>query len=59
MKTSWLIGALVSFIIGMSLTMTIIGAIIGIPLILLSIFLLIFGILLSGNKTEVHVHHHK
>ena len=59
MRTSWLIGALITFIIGFILTMTFIGAILGIPLIVLSLVLLVIGIVLPGKKTEVHVHHHK
>jgi uncharacterized membrane protein len=58
MKTSWLIGAFITFIIGFILTLTIIGAIIGVPLILLSLILLIVGFFVPGSKTEVHVHHH-
>jgi len=59
MRTSWLIGALVCFIIGVGFTITIIGAIIGIPLILLSLILLIVGIIIPGEKKEIHIYHKK
>ncbi len=59
MKTSWLIGALICFIMGVGLTITIIGAIIGIPLIILSVILLIVGIIIPGQQKETHIHHHK
>jgi hypothetical protein len=59
MRTSWIIGALVCFLIGYILTTTIIGAVFGIPLILLSLILLIVGIIIPGKKTIVHVHHHR
>jgi hypothetical protein len=59
MRTSWLLGALISFIMGVILTITIIGAIIGIPLILLSLILLIVGFIIPQSKKEVHIHHHK
>ena len=73
MRTSWLIGALVTFIIGFILTSTIIGAIFGIPLILLSFVILLFGLLLpdkrkitqvispdkSGVQQVVHIYQHE
>jgi predicted membrane channel-forming protein YqfA (hemolysin III family) len=60
MRSSWLFGALVCFIIGVVLTISIIGAIIGIPLIILSVILLILGIIIPGKKKEIHhIHHHK
>ncbi|MBM3231811.1 hypothetical protein FJZ21_00320 [Candidatus Pacearchaeota archaeon] len=59
MRTSWIIGALVCFLIGYILTTTIVGAILGIPLILLSLFLLIVGIIIPGKRKIVHVYHHK
>lgn len=59
MRTSWIIGALVCFLIGYILTTTLIGAVLGIPLILLSLLLLIIGIIIPGKKTIVHIHHHK
>jgi hypothetical protein len=43
---------------GCILTITIIGAIIGIPLIILSIILLIIGIIIPGRRREIHIHHH-
>ncbi len=58
MRTSWLFGALVTFVIGVILSITIIGAIIGIPLIILSLFLLIIGFFVPSQKQEIHVHHH-
>lgn len=59
MRSSWIGGALVTFIIGLILTITVIGAFIGIPLIILSIILLLVGIIIPGHKKETHVHHHK
>ncbi len=59
MRNSWIIGAFVCFLIGWMLTKTIIGAVFGIPLILLSLILLIVGIIIPGKKTIVHVHHHR
>ncbi len=61
MRTSWLVGAVICFFIGLVLTFTVIGAIIGIPLIILSILLLLLGIILPGQKKEVqvHIHNHK
>ena len=50
MRTSWLFGALVCFIIGIVLTKTIIGAPIGLPLIILSIIILILGILIPEKR---------
>lgn len=58
MRSSWLLGALVCFIIGIALTKTIIGAVIGIPLILLSLLFLILGIILPEPRSKVIVHHH-
>jgi len=46
MKLTWIAGAIFLFILGIVLTVTIIGAIIGIPLIILSIFIALLGILL-------------
>ena len=59
MRVSWLIGALVCLIMGLIFTITIIGAIIGVPLIVLSIILLIVGIIIPGRRREVHVYHHR
>jgi len=59
MRTSWLVGAFICFFIGLVLTITIIGAMIGIPLIILSLILLILGIIIPGQKREIHIHHHK
>ncbi len=59
MRTSWLFGAFVSFIIGLILTITLIGAIIGIPLMILGLILLFIGIIIPGQKNEVHIYHHK
>ncbi len=59
MRTSWLFGSFVTFIIGVILTITIIGAIIGIPLIILSILLLIISFFVPGKKPEIHIHHYK
>jgi hypothetical protein len=58
MRTSWLIGALVTFVIGWFLTSTIIGAIIGIPLIGISVCILVLGLIIPGKVKEVHIHHH-
>lgn len=58
MRISWLIGALVCFLIGYLLTLTIIGAVIGIPLIILSLIILVVGIIIPG-KRAIHIHHHK
>lgn len=44
---------------GIILTMTIIGAIMGIPLIILSVILLVIGIIIPGKRREIHIHHHK
>ena len=52
-------GALVIFIIGLILTLTLIGAVIGVPLIILSVIILIIGIFVPGREKVVHVHHHK
>jgi len=38
MRTSWLIGALVTFFFGIAFTISIIGIVIGVPLIILSFF---------------------
>lgn len=59
MRISWLVGALICFIMGIILTMTIIGAIMGIPLIILSVILLVIGIIIPGKRREIHIHHHK
>jgi len=59
MRTSWLFGALVCFIIGIVFTIIIIGAIIGVPLIILSLILLIVGIIIPGQKKEIHIYHKK
>lgn len=53
MRTSWLVTALVLFLIGLILTSTIIGAIVGIPLIFISLILLIVGIFLRPKKRKV------
>ncbi len=58
MRISWLIGAIVCFFMGYLLTITLIGAVIGIPLIILSLFILIIGIIIPGKRT-IHIHHHK
>lgn len=50
MRSSWLFGALVCFIIGLVLTITLIGAVVGVPLIILSLILLIIGIIIPGQK---------
>ena len=52
-------GALVIFIIGLILTLTLIGAVIGVPLIILSVIILIIGIFVPDREKVVHVHHHK
>ena len=59
MRSSWMFGALVIFIIGLILTLTLIGAVIGVPLIILSVIILIIGIFVPGKEKVVHVHHHK
>jgi len=61
MRLSWLVGAIICFFMGLFLTFTLIGAVIGIPLIILSVVLLIAGIIIPGHKKEVqvHIHHHK
>jgi fucose permease len=59
MRSSWLGGAIITFIIGFVLTVTIIGAVIGVPLIILSVVLLFFGIIIPGQKKEIHHIHHK
>ncbi len=59
MRTSWIFGAFITFIIGLILTLTIIGSVIGVPLIVLSVVLLILGIIIPGQKKEVHHVHHK
>jgi len=59
MRTSWLLGALVCFIIGIVFTITIIGAIIGVPLIILSLILLVVGIIIPEQKKEIHIYHKK
>jgi hypothetical protein len=56
MRVNWLIGALVCFLIGYYLTITFIGAIIGLPLIVISLIILVIGIILPQKKTIVHVH---
>jgi len=58
MRISWLIGALVCFIVGVGFTITIIGALIGIPLILISVLFLVLGIVLPEPRKVVHVHHY-
>jgi len=58
MRISWLFGALVCFIMGVIFTISILGAIIGIPLILLSLILLFIGIIIPGKRRVIHVHHH-
>ncbi|PIN73719.1 hypothetical protein COV20_05865 [Candidatus Woesearchaeota archaeon CG10_big_fil_rev_8_21_14_0_10_45_16] len=57
MRTSWLVGSLITFIIGFILTITIVGAVLGIPLLSLSIIILIIGLFLPAQK-KVHIHHH-
>lgn len=52
-------GALVIFIIGIILSITLIGAIIGVPLIVISLIILFIGIFLPNSKKVIHVHHHK
>ena len=61
MRVSWLIGAIVCLFFGIFFTITLIGAVIGIPLIIVSVILLIAGFILPGQKKEVqvHIHHHK
>lgn len=49
MRVSWLFGALVTFGIGYLLTMTLIGAILGLPLMGLSLLILLGGIFLPNN----------
>lgn len=49
MRISWLIGAGISFVIGFLLTSTIIGALIGLPLIIVSIFILVLGFILPDK----------
>lgn len=56
MRISWLLGGLIFFFIGGFLTLTIIGAIIGVPMVLLGIFFLFMGVFLPEKKV-VHVHH--
>ena len=53
MRTSWLVGALICFIIGIILTITIIGAIIGVPLIILSLVLLLLPNILRSYDTSI------
>ena len=53
MRVSWLIGALVTFVIGYILTTTIIGAILGIPLILISIIILFLAFLIPEKRAVV------
>jgi len=54
MRKSLLVTALVLFLIGLILTSTIIGAIVGIPLIFISLILLILGIFLRPKKRKAH-----
>ena len=54
MRKSLLVTALILFLIGLILTSTIIGAIVGIPLIFISLILLILGIFLRPKKGRVH-----
>ena len=56
MRTSWLMGALVTFIIGVVFSITIVGLVIGVPLIILSLILLILGLIIPGQRTKVKIH---
>ncbi len=53
-----MIGALIVFFIGFFLSISIIGLILGIPLIILSLIILFLGIIIPGKRRVVHVHHH-
>lgn len=59
MRTSWFGCALIMFVMGLILTITFVGAIIGVPLIIISLIILIIGIFLPNNKKIVHIHKHK
>lgn len=58
MRSSWLFGALVCFIMGIIFTISILGAIIGIPLIILSVIFLFVGIIIPDKRRVINVHHH-
>ena len=55
MRASMLIGALIILIFGIIFTASVIGALIGIPLIILSIIFLILGIVLPSKRTHLVV----
>lgn len=50
MRTNWLIGAGITFLIGFFLSTTFIGAFVGIPLIIISIFILFIAFILPSNR---------
>lgn len=57
-----IIGGLICFLFGIMLTITIIGAIIGIPLILIGVILFIVGLFKAKEVQRVevvHVHKYK
>jgi hypothetical protein len=53
MRVAWLVGALVTFIMGFILTITIIGAILGIPLIIVSIFILLLAFVMPERRRKI------
>jgi len=61
MRTSWILGGLICFAVGLFFTMTLIGVFVGFPLLVIGfiIFLLGFVIPKKTDKVEIHVHHHK
>ncbi len=60
MNTSWMVGGFILFLVGVMLTLSIIGSVLGIPMIFISVIILIVGIFIPGRKKTIkEVHHHK
>lgn len=53
MRSSWLLGALVTFIIGFIFSLSIIGLLIGVPLIVLSLLILFLAFVMPEHKPIV------
>ncbi len=58
MRISWLVGALITFIMGVVFTISIIGSLVGIPLVVISVLLLFGGIFLREKNKRNEVHHY-
>lgn len=61
MRASWILGGLICLAVGLAFSLTLIGIIVGAPLMFIGFVIFIIGFFIPREKdrVEVHIHHHK